>query len=279
MSKVEQIEQAGGNKQTPAIPECKFQAKNWVMTWHNYPKDAFEQIEHQLIPKCEKYVFGKELGKSGNSPHIQGAFILKSKTRQSTIWKLFGTTFFLDKMNGRWQDQQYCLKEGLETLTNVKFAKPLKKLACEEKLLDWQEEICKIVEQEPDDRTINWYWSQNGNMGKTTFGKYLHRKYGAICLGGKSSDMKNGIIEYHKTNNSLPEIIILNIPRSFNAAYISYTGIEEVKDMFFYSGKYEGGMVDGNPPHLIIFANEPPEEEQMSADRWRIHEIKGYTLC
>ena len=65
--------------------------------------------------------------------------------------------------------------------------------------------------------------------------------------------MKNGVVEYQKTNSCLPEIVLLNIPRSFNSDYLYNTGVEEVKDMFFYSGKYEGGMVDGNSPHLIIF--------------------------
>ena len=70
-----------------------------------------------------------------------------------------------------------------------------------------------------------------------------------MVLGGKSADMKNGVVEYQKNNTCLPEIVVLNIPRSFNSDYLSYTGIEEVKDMFFNSGKYEGGMIDGNSPH------------------------------
>ena len=279
MEQVEQIEQAGGNKQSPAnkeIPECKFQSCNWIMTYHNYPEDIFEQIEQHLVPLCKKYVFGKEVGKSGKSPHIQGAFILKKKMRQSSIWKLFGTTFFLDKMGGSAKnferDQAYCIKEGLGHITNVKFPKPLKKLACEDNLFPWQEVAIEIINKGPDDRNIYWFKGE-GNAGKTTFCKYLHRKFEAICLGGKSADMKNGIIEYRKANNVLPEFIVLNLPRSFNKEYISYTGIEEVKDMFFYSGKFEGGMVDGNCPLLFIFSNEYPDYKKCSLDRWNVYNI------
>lgn len=281
MEQIEQIEQAGGNKQSPAnkeIPECKFQSCNWIMTYHNYPEDIFEQIEQHLVPLCKKYVFGKEVGKSGKSPHIQGAFILKKKMRQSSIWKLFGTTFFLDKMGGSAKnferDQAYCIKEGLGHITNVKFPKPLKKLMCEdpENQRDFQKIAIKVIEQEADDRSIFWFWG-SGNIGKTEFGKFLHRKYGAICLGGKSADMKNGIIEYRKMNGILPERIVINLPRSFDKQYLSYTGIEEVKDMFFYSGKFEGGMVDGNCPHLLIFSNEFPDIKKCSLDRWNVYNI------
>ena len=58
---IEQIEQAGGNKQTPAF-NSSFQCKNRVMTYNNYPDDIFEQIKQHLVPLCEKYVFGKEVG-------------------------------------------------------------------------------------------------------------------------------------------------------------------------------------------------------------------------
>jgi len=54
---------------------------------------------------------------------------------------------------------------------------------------------------------------------------------------------------------------------------MSYTGMEEIKDMFFYSGKYEGGMVCGRNPHVMVFANEPPDYDKMSANRWKVTEI------
>ena len=92
-------------------------------------------------------------------------------------------------------------------------------------------------------------------------------------LGGKSADMKNGIVEYKKTNGDTPELILINLPRSFDDKYLSYTGIEEVKDMCFYSGKYEGGMIVGNCPHIIIFSNRLPNTNEMSNDRWNIYDI------
>lgn len=94
-----------------------------------------------------------------------------------------------------------------------------------------------------------------------------------IVLSGKADDMKHAIVQYKDTNKRFPKIVLINIPRSFDDKYISYTGLEAVKDMFFFSGKYEGGMICGPSPHVMIFANRPPTREAMSADRWRIFDI------
>ena len=48
---------------------------------------------------------------------------------------------------------------------------------------------------------------------------------------------------------------------------MSIAALESIKDMFFYSGKYEGGMVCGPNPHVMVFANEPPEYGILSKDR------------
>lgn len=69
-----------------------------------------------------------------------------------------------------------------------------------------------------------------------------------------------------------PKTILMNIPRS-KTGFVSYTGIEEIKDMFFYSGKYEGGQVCGPQPHVIVMANAEPEFEKMSDDRWDVINI------
>ena len=89
-------------------------------------------------------------------------------------------------------------------------------------------------------------------------------------LSGKAGDMKNGIVQY----GNIPKVVLINMPRS-SGGFISYSGIEQIKDMFFFSGKYEGGMICGKCPHVVIFANEPPDEGMMSMDRWVITAISN----
>lgn len=276
MADIEQIEQGGVINKPPCIeiPECKFQAKNWVMTYHNYPKDIFEQIEQHLVPLCEKYVFGKELGKSGNTPHIQGAFILKKKMRQDTLWRTLGAKFYLDKMNGKWVDQKYCAKEAGEILTNVKFPKPLVKMTYD-KLREEQRQIADQFKEDEDPlfgRKIYWFWETKGCWGKSILTTYMIDQMGAFECSGKGADIFCGITSYIEENDEGPGIIIYDVPRS-NIKYINYGALEKVKDGKFFSSKYESKPVRFNRPHIICFANEPPELEGVSQDRWIVEKL------
>ena len=89
---------------------------------------------------------------------------------------------------------------------------------------------------------------------------------------GKSADMKYMIIKYYEKHTKYPETVIFDVPRSIKD-YLSYAGIEEIKNGCFASSKYECDMVIMNTPHVIIFANELPEVDKLSRDRWRIHNL------
>ena len=141
-------------------------------------------------------------------------------------------------------------------------------------MYDWQKDIINILKTEPDKRTIHWYYDLQGNIGKTTFAKYLTLNFGAVPLGGKAADCRNGIVQYAKTNKgNTPEVVVVNIPRSFKKKYVSYEAFENIKDMYFFSGKYEGGVICGNCPHLFIFANNEPNYTKLSNDRWNVVDI------
>ena len=116
---------------------------------------------------------------------------------------------------------------------------------------------------------IYWYYETKGNVGKSTFCKYLCVKHKALILGGKASDMKYGIVKYMERHGDYPNLIVADIPRT-NRKFLSYQGLEEIKNACFFSGKYEADMVIGNNPHLIIFANFKPDKSKMSLDRWEI---------
>jgi len=261
-----------GNTVTARRPE----AYHWFMTLNHHSEEETDELMKMATKYCKKYRIQEEIGEEG-TPHLQGSLHLLKKTRMSALSKWNKRIHWEITKNSAAADE-YCNKE--ETATGKRWSKGFPrtvKILPEGALRAWQKDLLLLLRGEPDDRSIYWYYGDTG-IGKTTFCKYLSVTLGAIALSGRSSDMRNGIIEYKKTNGDTPEIILIPIPKTFNYEYLSYEGIEVVKDMYFYSGKYEGGQVTGNCPHVVVFANVPPEEEKLAKDRWVIKKIPSVPL-
>lgn len=248
-------------------------SKHWCFTFNNYTQEdisSIVQIDSSIVPK---YVFQEEVGESG-TPHLQGYICFSEKKRPKSVFSEKNHRgIHWEKCRNIQKSIIYCMKP--ETRKGEIFTRniDLPYILLIESLYSWQKDIIHILNQKPDDRTIYWYYEENGCAGKTTFAKWIFMNYErAVVLSGKGADMKNGIIKYKENNHALPKIVIINVPRS-NADFLSYTGLEEIKDMFFFSGKYEGGMVCGPPPHVIVFANQEPDYSKMSNDRFVVYEI------
>lgn len=56
--------------------------------------------------------------------------------------------------------------------------------------------------------------------------------------------------------------------------YVNYGALESSKNGHVFSGKYESGSKAFNKPHVICFANAPPDLESMSKDRWNVVHIQ-----
>lgn len=251
---------------------CKY----WIFRWSNYPDNWKDD---KIVPDfmqggCIGYIIGEEICPTTGTPHLQGYAEFKTKIRWTSFknlpkgieWQPRG------KFATRQNNLDYCSKEG--KFISWGTCQIVPKYTINIELRMWQQQIVRKIDREPDDRTIEWYWEPNGCAGKTTFQKWIYLNYeGVVVLSGKATDMKNGIIAYEEKNKKLPKIVLINIPRCQDTDHVSWQGIEEIKDMFFYSGKYEGGMVCGPNPHVIIFSNESPPEHKMSGDRWNIVEI------
>lgn len=263
-----------GNTISPPSPGKVKQvspAIRWCFTLNNWTEDELKQISSIVPWKTRFAIVGSEGLGENQTPHLQGYIEFKNKSRPFNIFN--NKRIHWEKAKGNKQDNiAYCSKEN-----NILIKEPKDKVIktiTKDMFYEWQKTILEELKEEPDDRTINWYWSEEGSTGKTNFCKYLVVHEGAIVLGGKASDCRNGVVEYAKNNNGeTPTKIVINIPRSFDSAYCSYEAFENLKDMIFYSGKYEGGMICGNSPHLYIFSNFEPESSKLSADRWKIFNI------
>lgn len=256
--------------------------KWWVFTHNNWkPEHVVELVEVFTRCGCD-YIFGEEVGKGTEevpegTPHLQGA--IKCKTLIRPI-ETFNLTFKprWAKMKFSWErNLTYCSKDG-KYHTNVEMPEPIH---CPE-IYGWQLEVEEIVGVDPlpDDRTIHWFWEPTGNMGKSNLARWLVIKKNAVVVAGKAADMKHIVVTTTaKRKGIAPKIVVVDCPRSMRG-YLSYTGMEEVKNGLFASQKYESDMHVQNRPHMIVLANFPPEPgREMSADRYHVVEICKQVPC
>lgn len=92
---------------------------------------------------------------------------------------------------------------------------------------------------------------------------------GVMVANGKAADILAQVMLVKEATGCWPRIVIMNLPRC-NEGHISYQALEQLKDGLAMSTKYEGGQMCMNPPHVVVFANTPPEYDKMSSDRFQV---------
>ena len=260
----------------------------WAFRFTSSKVRSYQHLVDELnVNWIFAYRFQLERGEGGVD-HYQGSFHVKPKKRKGYLQKYFVGCMeelefpfkdYLEKSKSCAADR-YCMKDETRIAgpweKNMPVLPPPIKILKDEQLYDWQKDLVERLKDEPDDRKIVWLWEPDGCKGKTSIAKYLHVTQKAVYLGGKAADMKHCIVQYIEKNPA-PRVVLINIPRA-SKDFVSYTGIEEIKDGLFFSGKYEGGMVCFNSPHVVVFSNEEPDYSKMSGDRWDVIPLHVSTL-
>lgn len=247
---------------------------HWHFRFSNYEDRHIDELDTLFSQICSDWIFQEEIGGKTQTPHLQGAIRLKKAARY--------TEFTPDKRI-HWEPQKslnnniYCCKndDTKKDGGRVCFGGNYKptdevKILKNSQFYDWQKDIIEIIKHEPDDRSVYWYWSEEGNRGKSSFVKYLVVKHNAVpAISGKYADIVNLI---SKQNMNRCRLIVFDIPRN-NGNSVSYSAIESIKNGLLVNTKYETNFKVFNPPHVIVFSNKPPETEKLSSDRWHIVKI------
>ncbi len=240
--------------------------KNHFFTYNNYDPDEIDVIVTVLKTFAYKGKLQTEIGDEG-TPHLQGMIWCK-KSHRDTEFKL-PKQIHWEKLKDEDNKRDYCNKDETHDgvfRTSWGFPKPLKILS-KNKFYDWQIQIDNCLSYEPDDRTIYWIWSEKGEMGKSTFCKYLAYTYKAVICGkGVYSDIMN--IMYN-ANLDETELVVFDLPRN-NGNKVSYSALEAIKNGMICNTKYETGNKLFNSPHILIFANAEPDWDCMSEDRFKV---------
>lgn len=262
------------------------QAVWWGVVLQNQvePKVPKDDVMRLLTfnTNVDKWVFQEENGAKHGGLHFQMCVKLVVKKRKDQVLDMFEELMpTREAVNAKIVHKvkalrKYCVKR--ETRVAGPWSSE-KKWLPKPKVLDplegreyyaWQQDIITKIAGKPADRQIHWYWEHVGNVGKSAFTKHLVLTKDALVLGeGTSKDLYHAIAECVQP----PDIIILDFPRSFHLSVELIRGMEKIKDGCFFCPKYESRMFTMNPPHLIVFANEPPPMDVWSADRYDVTEI------
>jgi len=277
---METLETCGNREMgnTKPSPKRCVPSKFWCFTLNNYKIEDLETLETSFHTFCHFWVFGKEKAPTTGMIHLQGYCEFKVKTRPLEVTSLKQLKIHWEKRKGtRYQAYIYCTKENDYKIGGIPPEPDVGEEALEciktEQLFKWQRDIVELIKEKPDPRKIYWYVDRVGNTGKSELVRYLCINHNAILLGGKTNDMKYGVMKYIEKNKRNPKIILIDLPRTYDNDYLSYAGIEEVKNGMFFNTKYESEMVIFNRPHIVIFSNEEPKKENLTRDRWMVSEI------
>ena len=148
-----------------------------------------------------------------------------------------------------------------------------------ESLKPWQEQLLKLIRT--SDREIIWVCGKTGAEGKSWFQSYLQHYYTPkrVFRSPIDKNKESMLHSLSKKTLSLIDVFIFNIPRSFYVDDVPYTLLEDIKDGFGMSTKYNSKSLQFKKPNIVIlFSNTLPNKKKVSLDRWNIFKIENGNL-
>lgn len=130
-------------------------------------------------------------------------------------------------------------------------------------LRDWQQTLYEKLRKDPCDRKVLFVIDYEGNKGKSWFAKYynyLHPEDSMLMRPGKHADMCYML-------PPILRVLFLDCARK-QVEYMPYTFMEELKDGYVGSSKYESCVKKYDKIHLVILMNQDPDPHTLSKDRY-----------
>jgi len=265
----------GGNTGTPGQKRTKQAIQCWKYCFtlsveHESQKIQVMELWHLLHEHCKKFTFQLEKGEGGYL-HYQGQVSLYEKRRIGELKNLWGLNWVhLEPTKNIFAAVKYTTKDDTRVEGPWSESKmPLKPVL--DVYFPWQEAMLAEFREVADRRKVIWYFDPVGKHGKSTFAVHLSRlNEGYLRIPGrmKRRDMNHLFMsEMHRT-----KVVIFDIERDDFYGF-DYAVLAELKNGQIVSGKYKGGRIDYDAPHVVVFANHSPNVKAMSIDRWDIRTL------
>jgi len=134
-------------------------------------------------------------------------------------------------------------------------------------LNDWQAALNDTLKKPANDRDIIFVVDRKGKRGKSWFAKYyvsLHSD-AIILRPTKHADMAYALPHVLR-------VLFLDCTRK-QVEYMPYNFMEECKDGYVFSNKYESCVKKYPPMHVVVLMNQMPDMDALSEDRYDIKVI------
>lgn len=261
---------------------------HWNAVLNNWTVEERSSIVLKFQELCDIYIVSEEIAPTTGTPHLQMYVKFKEKCRpiSHNINPRISWSKVSNKPNQKRSTKEmvlnavtYCRKSGkvFDEFNCPHETRDYNEvIECVDLAVDgypWQKKVIDLYHTTPNHRNIYWFWSQEGLTGKTELVRYLAHKYNIpFSYGGSVSDIMN--LAFNNMAESKCFIFALTRKKK---NHISYDALEQLKDGLISNNKFETGCRIINRPHVFVFANKPPDddedEEFMSKDRFIVEEI------
>lgn len=241
-------------------------------------KETLEDFrEYWKYEHPSKYIIQLERGAQGTL-HFQGYINLDSKIRKSTWIKEInsgpwrGMEISPASKTGKNALKKYAMKRETRVMgpwadTEIYLGEDLPTT-----LLPWQLKLKKYLLGEINPREIIWINDPAGCGGKSIFAKYMAFHHGAVKLTfGDAGNLLNLVSK--RRGKRIYIFDLTRVKPQKIAMDDMYSAMEDIKNGHFVNLKYETEEILMNPPHIVVFSNQAPDQSGLTDDRWTIMDM------
>lgn len=283
----------------PAGPKGRVQSKASTVSavksldFRWTPKEQDLEVVKAYVSQLQRYfgvrasyIFQLEKGEETGKLHFQCSIRPKFKIRPDTFRNDFckefkgaeHTSIHCAAAHDQRSIEEYCAKPGrIDGPWSDSVIYQGKDLPKYDDLYPYQKNIVDEIQQDPQERVLNWLYDPVGGTGKTKLVKYLayHHKVPPLTYGTAKNILQ--IVFDLPTSKAYCFNLTRAKPKDLGAQDL-YAVLEQIKDGLVVSTMYKGGTKIFDPPHVWIFANHKPSMKHMSKDRWKIWTVEKNKL-
>lgn len=140
---------------------------------------------------------------------------------------------------------------------------------CDEEPHPWQQDLRDFIKSTNRKRGVVWVRGRVGNEGKSTWATNRRRLDGAlVILGGTTLDNYSNLVYQWINRGNKLDMVIFDLARENEESGGLYKLIENTKNGYLMSAKYQGSWIDFGHTYVVVFANFDPILSKLSDDRW-----------